>query len=197
VEHDGEADGAQEPERVFPEPLGGVADGAENPVLQVFPAVGEIMENVADRVVEEGVDGEVAPGRVGGGGAEGDGDGVAAVEILSVASERGDLGLDGAVQDADDAEVGADGHVAREQGLDTLRRRAGGHVNVLRIQPQQRVADAPAHPVGFKSVLLETLDDPAGTGDHGVLFVPLHHGMLPPCCFAFQQRKRAEARTTN
>ena len=108
---------------------------------------------VGDWVVEEAVDGEVAPLGVLLGVAKLDRCGPAPVDVIEILAEGGDfdetllLGAD----DGDDAEGGADGDRSflTEQLTHIGRPGVRGDVVVLRRQPQHLIPHATAGPEGF------------------------------------------------
>ena len=161
----GEADGAEQAQAILAEAAHGVAHGADDAGAEVAQAADEVDDAPLKRVVEEGVDGEVAALGVVLGGVVGDALGVAAVLVAAVGAEGGDVVGDGVLEDEHDAEALADAHALRgEEGRDLLGRGGGGDVDVLDGRAAQGIAHAPAGEVGGEAVAAEAADDGLGAG---------------------------------
>ena len=107
------------------------------------------MHLAARRILEECVDGEVAPGSVVLEGPEAHGAGPATVDVRVVGAERRHLEAAAVLEHEDDAELHAHRHGAAEETPNRLGRRAGGDVVVERLPPEQAIADAAAREEGF------------------------------------------------
>jgi hypothetical protein len=128
--------------------------------VQVGPAADEVGHLAGERVEEHAVDGEVAPLRVLLGGAEDHLVRPPRVAVIAVAAERRHLHLQRPPpQHLDDAERHPDGDRAGEQAPHVVGQRRRGDVVVLRLDPQQLVADAAAGEKGLVAGLLEGADD--------------------------------------
>ncbi len=163
-----EAHSPQHAELVLGEAQVGLADGADGLCGEVGAASDEVEHGgrevagcgVGQRVEQHAVDGEVpAPHILLGRGGEVDGIGPPSVAVRSVVAEGGDLGdaLAAVALRAheNDAEVRADGVGLREERLDDIRRRGGGHVDVLGREAEQQVAHGAAGEVGLMARLAE------------------------------------------
>jgi hypothetical protein len=163
----GEAHGAQEAEIIFGETFGGRADGAKEFGAQIAFAADPVVQLLRDGVEEKAVDGEIAAGGVGLGVAEGDLFRMAAVLVIGLGAEGGDLEFAAGIEDDEDAELAADGNGAREKGLDLGGESGGGDVVVLGIAAEEAVADAAADPVRGVAGRLEAADDAGGEVGQG------------------------------
>ena len=109
IEAGGEADGAEHAQVVLAEPLVGVADGADHAALQILASFDEVQNLAAVRVHHEAVDREIAAlnvlARI---ALEMDQRGTAAVGVVVVAAEGGDLHLGEDIAHQDHPEVGTD-----------------------------------------------------------------------------------------
>ena len=162
IESGGEADGAQQAQVVFAEAIGGVADGAEDFVIEVVPAADEVEEAVIDGVEEEAIDGEVAAFGVFLGGGELNFGGSSAIEIDAVVAEGGDFDDAWANADEDDAERLTDGLGVAEEGPNLRRQGVGGNVVILGFQAKQQVAHAAAGKIGYVARIAQGADDGKG-----------------------------------
>ena len=75
-----------------------------------------------------------------------------------------------------DAELRAHRDAMREKRRHLLGAGVGGHVNVLGIEAQQRVAHAPAHPPGDVALGAQALRHAARSANNGALFIPAQAG---------------------
>src|SRR5262249_8028437 len=66
-----------------------------------------------------------------------------------------------------DTKADADGDGAAEEGLHLARAGTGGDVVIVRLAPQNLVADAPAGPQGLEAGLPQAADDVGGEGAVG------------------------------
>jgi hypothetical protein len=143
-----EAHGPEHAQVVFAEPLVGVADGADHAGPQVLAAADVVDDRVPrkfrQRVLEEAVDGEVAPPRVVLGVGELDLAGPPAVFVAPLEAEGGDLDLVAHQPHQRHAERLADELAAAEEPRHDFRGRVGGDVVIGGLASEQPVADAPA-----------------------------------------------------
>ena len=185
----GETDSAQHAELVLFEAPVRLADGADDAVAEIVAAA-DVVENgggqaaglaLEDGVEHHAVDGEVAAEdiflrRRG----EADFGGVAAVEVGDVGAKCSNLGdnfagvagCGGIVEvlaDQNDAELGADGEGLREHGEDDVRMRAGGNVEIFRLDAEEHVAHAAAGEVRLVAGGTEPDDDVLGGELGGVI----------------------------
>ena len=164
-------DRAQHAHRVLAVALLGLPDHADDALAQVREAAAVVQDLLGGRVVEQGIDGEVAANRVLGLTAEDVVAQDAAVLVAHLvvvlagraAAEGRHLDRFLAAQHVHQAEAAADDPRAPEHRLDLLGRGAGGHVEVLRLEIHQQVAHGPAHHEGGVAGLLQPQDDLART----------------------------------
>ena len=144
IEAGGEADGAEHAQVVLAEPRVGVADGADHAALQILASFDEVQNLATVRVHHEAVDGEIAAlnvlARI---ALEMDQRGTAAVGVVVVAAERGDLHLGEDIAHQDYPEVGTDSAGAREQIHDAVGPCVGGDVEVFGFAPSSRSRTQP------------------------------------------------------
>ena len=163
----GEADGAEQPQRVLRKARFRIADAAQQAVPQVLPPAERVDETIRFAVGHR-VDRKVAPGEVlldrGG---ERYAVGPSAVRIAAVDAERRDfirLAVEqhghGAVADA-----GFDDREVPENGLRFRGARVGRNVPVVRRAAEQAVAHAAAYGIGaMPGVRQARQNRPAGVG---------------------------------
>ena len=145
---------------VFPEALLGRPDSPDQPTLEIGRSSRKVQPLLRDRVVEHGVDREVAP------------DGIllrilgvghlvrpAAIAVAALAAKRRHFRESVVATDLHHAEALAHATRPLEQLHDLLGPRVSRHVAVLDRTPEQLVAHAAAHPIGLVAVGLEPLDD--------------------------------------
>ncbi|MNZ54358.1 hypothetical protein D3C78_722570 [compost metagenome] len=172
VELGGEAHGAQHAHRVFLVALGRVADQADQAVADVVYAVGVIENALADRVVIQGIDGEVAALRVFFQGAvyvvaqnapAFVTRGLVAVFLFVVLRVIGAEGRDfddfAAKVDVHQLEAAANDPCVAKLGADLFRRGAGGDVEILGGDVEQHVAHAAADQISLVPGVLQAFDD--------------------------------------
>jgi hypothetical protein len=148
VETSGETNGAEGAEVVFFEPLVGIADGADDALVDVGQAV-DVVDDVIARAVggeggveEEGVDGEVSSLGVVLGVREGDVVGPTSIGVGPIGAEGGDFDCGAKFSDEDDAEGCADMSGAGEEGADLVGGSVGRDVVVGWGEGEDFVADA-------------------------------------------------------
>jgi hypothetical protein len=181
VEPRSELDRTQDPDGVLAEADHRVADRVDRALADVVDAPAPVEHLTAIEVVEEGVHREVAAERVFVGLAE---DVVApdeeVVEDLArlllrslhrgVAPKGGDLDdLAAPEEDVREAKTPPDDPAVPEEGADVLGARARRDVEVLRLSPEEEVADATAHQVGLVAAALEAANDLGGVGIDAVV----------------------------
>jgi len=156
---EGKAEGGGKPDRpqqaqvVLGKTPGRVADGADDPGLQIRPPVDEISDFPGIRIEEQRVDGEVAAEGVCAGVGERDGFGTAPVGVRRVGAIAGDFdGLAYVGHDGNDAERLADGEGLGKERLDLFGPGIGGDIPVLGFTAQQEVADATADQICFMTL---------------------------------------------
>lgn len=191
VELAGEADAAEDAERVFPEAGGRVADSADDAGGKVFPATVQVEKAVTERIFGEGVDGEVAAGEVFlDGGAEGD-VGPARAAAVGVAAERGDLAPEALDADAEGAEALADGGNGgaepADEGLDGIGVGVGGVVLVVGVDADETVTQGAADEPELVAAGVE------GAGE--VLVGDAHPLIEPPRRQGRKEARQGQART--
>ena len=156
VEPGGELDRPDHPDRVLAEPDLGVADRADDAAVEVGHAVDEVDDPTGVEIVEQPVDGEVAPARVLLDRAPlvvvGDQEVVALLGLVALAR----VGPEGARLDdlraeehVGELEPAADDPAVAEHPADLLRTSARRDVEVLGFAVEIQVADAAADQVGF------------------------------------------------
>ncbi len=123
-----------------------LADGADDFRAQIFFAADPVVDFFCERIVEKSVDGEIAARRVGLGVGEDDFFRTAAILIIRLGAEGGDLELMSALDDDHHAEFAPDGDGAFEKFLDLFRLRVRGDVKILRLASEQKIAHAAANP---------------------------------------------------
>ena len=147
-----EAHRAQHPDRVLAHPDLGIADGADEPRLEVGDSAGVVDHVKGARVVEQRVDREVAPKRVFLGRAESvvvaDQRVFGLGHVLGAAAEGGDLDIVLAEEDVDQAKAPPDKPRVAEQIAHLLRMRRSRDVEILGPPPDHQVAHAAADQVG-------------------------------------------------
>lgn len=144
VEFGGETDRAQQTKVILVEALIGIPDGAQEAVFQVGAATDMVDDFPGFRILEETVDGEVAPPGILFGGGKDDTLGAAPVPVLPVAAEGGDFVFDSPAGHDNHTEMGADHAGPGEEGGHLLGAGVGRDVVVLRCPPEQPVAHAAA-----------------------------------------------------
>ena len=162
----GETDRAQQAQVIFREAFVRRADGAEEPGAQILFAAHPVMHLLGDGIVEQRVDREVAADGVLARVTETHGAGASPVLVIFFRAESRDLKLVAALQHDDDTELFADGNSVRKERLDLIGRGVGGHVVIMRLAPEQRIAHAAAGPEGFKSGVAQAADDLSGGVTH-------------------------------
>ncbi len=143
-----EASGAEHPEPILGEALGRLADGADDPLLEVAEAAEGVDEGVGVEVEGDGVDGEVAAGQVLGDlGEVAYLVGAASVGVGALAPEGGHLVGVAVEEHGDGAVVDPGGDDPGEEALHLLGERVGAHVVVSDLLAPEQVTDgAPHHP---------------------------------------------------
>ena len=155
----------QQPHRVFAVTDLRIPDQSQPPLGQVAIPPHVITDVPADRIQEQGVDGEIAAQRILLDGTENVVPQNAAVERLVVVSrlraapERRDLYQGARFANMCETESPADEAAAWKNALDLLRGRIRGDVEVLGRLAEQQVADASADDVALETGLLEFPDD--------------------------------------
>ena len=155
----GEPHRAQQAQVVFGEPFRGRADGADDPRAQVGFAADPVVQLFAHGVVEQAVDGEVAAAGVGHGVAEHDAARAAAILVIGLGPESGDLEGLAVFDHHHNAELASDGQCAPEKAFDLLRQGGGDDVVIARRAAEQEVAHAAADPESGEAGLLQAADD--------------------------------------
>ena len=172
VQLGGETHRSQHAHRIFLVALARIADQAHQVVANVVDAIGIVEDAFADRVVVQGIDGEVAALRV---ILQGAVDvvpqdspafvarGLVAVLFVFVLRVIGAEGrhLDdfAAEVDVHQLEPPANDPRIAELGPDLFRRGAGGDVEILGRDVEQHVAHAATHQVGLVAGVLQAFDD--------------------------------------
>ena len=153
------AHGAQHPYRILAVAGGGIADHAQQPCRQIIHPAHRIDQRLGDRIVIEGVDGEIASVGVFFAGTKHVvvqhppmGVGLA---VGMGCPEGGDLDGLAPEHDVNDAKAPADDARPPEKRLHRLGGGVGGHVEVLRGTAQQQVAHAAPHDVGAVAGMLQ------------------------------------------
>lgn len=216
-----ELDGAHHADGILLEPEVRIADGPDDPAVQVVHAPDVVEDRVVAHVVEEAVDGEVPPEGVLFGAPEG----VVAADVqvgrllvalllferqavleVGLAAERGDLhDLVAAEVHVRQPEAPADEPAVPEELLDLRRPRRGGDVEVLRLAPQHEVADPSADQVGGVPRAVQAVEDLQGVGIDVLardrMLGPrddlwLHHPSMSKCESARPQPRRGEGTGT-
>ncbi len=162
----GEFDGAHHPHRVFPEADVGFADDADVLRLHVGEALDVVDHREVGNVVEEGVDGEVAPPRVLQRRAEGVVVGDEEVFRLFVRGAPFRLTPEGGhfhdhvlKDDVHETEAAADDPAVAEQAPDLGRMGVRGDVEVLRRAVGEQVADAAAAEIGAVAAAVQAVEN--------------------------------------
>ncbi len=150
-----EPDGAEDPEEILANAVPRRPDRPDHSGVNVLPSPEGIAPFVTDRVVGDGVDGEVPPGQVFvERGAEGN-DCVTAIG-LDVAAEGGHLvKMPAPVEHADRPVADAHRNGVRKEPEHHLRWRRGHEVHVALALAEERVAQRPAHRPGLVTGGLE------------------------------------------
>ncbi len=172
IELGGETHGPQHAHRVFLVTLGRVADQADQVVADVVYAIGVIEDALADRVVIQGIDGEVAALRVFFQGAvnvvtqdapalvAGRLVGVFLFIVLRVAGAEGRNFDDFSTEvDMHKLEAATDDSRIAKLGAHLLRRGAGGDVEILGRDIEQHVTYTTTHQISLVAGVLQTFDD--------------------------------------
>ena len=143
--------------------------------LEIFDAADVVDHGEVRDVVEEAVDGEVAPDGVLGGGAEGVVRSDQEVDVarrtridvlrLGTPAERGDLDdLPSVEEDVGEPEAPADDAAVPEEAADVLRAGVGPDVEVLRGPPRQEIADGAADEVRLEPGPVQAVENLQGVG---------------------------------
>src|SRR5579864_588446 len=172
AEAGGKAHGAEHAQLVFRESLMGLADGADDALLQVFASAHVVKDFARIGIKQQAVDGEVAAlhvhTRVFG---ELDFVRMAAVRVSTVTAEGGDLdGVVGALAfcvvaahgDKHHAELSAHGKSLRKDADDFLRRGGSGNVIVGGFAIEKQITDTAADEIGGVSVFAQSARDAGG-----------------------------------
>lgn len=147
----GKSHRAQQPQVIFGKACTRLANGTYHARGKVGPSSDEVEYCTVKRVLQQGVDGEVAPlGVLKWIGFKQDSIGMAAVAIALLAAECGHLHLDGFAAHDHDSEMGTNLQSVREEFEQPGRRRVGAEIDVLSFQAQEFVADAAANVVNYK-----------------------------------------------
>ncbi len=88
----------------------------------------------------------------------------AAIGVVAIAAEGGDLHAGAVAAHQHHAEMRAHAPGAREQLQQALGRRVGGHVEILGLGAQQQIAHTTAHQPSLVAGLAERGDDVASQG---------------------------------
>ena len=154
----------QQPQVVLGKPLRRRADRADDPGAQVRLAADPIVQLLPHRIVEQAIDGKVAPAGVGLRIAERNPFRVPAILVIRLGAEGGDLELLAAFDDDHYPELASDRDRALEEAFDLCRQGGGGDVVIPRLAAQQEIAHAAAHPEGREPGALQPADD----GERGI-----------------------------
>ena len=127
----GETHGPQETEGVFLEALPGNSDRAHDSGLEVGPSAHEVEDLAGGGILEEAVDGEVAPAGIDFCIGERHGLGVTPVAVGAIRAEGGDLEFVSGRAHEDDAEMSAYLIAAGKEAEDLLGPGRGGDVIVF------------------------------------------------------------------
>ena len=143
-----EADGAKQPQVVFPKSPLGIADRADDSCFQIGAATGEIEHLAGHGIEQQRVYREVAAQhvllRI---GLEMNTFRMAAIQIFEVASEGSNLNLGIPVAHQHDAEVSAHTIGAGKEPHKLIRLRGSRHIEVLRDAVQQQIPHASTHQI--------------------------------------------------
>jgi hypothetical protein len=150
---------------VFGKAVGGGADGAEDVVVDIAFAADEIVEGVGEGVEEEAIAGEIASAGIFFGSGKADGVGMAAIGVVAIGAEGGDLDLLAVTSDEHDAKGEADLLAVGEKTEDLVGRGGGGDVIIFRGAAHELVADTAAGEIGGVSGIAEGFED----GQCGIL----------------------------
>src|SRR5579871_1782386 len=172
AEAGGKAHGAKHAQLVFREPLMGLADSANDALLQVFASADVVQDFARIGIEQKAVDGEVAAlhvhARILG---ELDFVRMAAVRISAVTAEGCDLnGVIGGLasvgvakyRDKHHAELSAHGKRLRKDADDFMRRGGGGNVIVGGFAIKKQVAHAASDEIGGVSLFAQREGDARG-----------------------------------
>ncbi|MCY1431544.1 hypothetical protein D9M71_475160 [compost metagenome] len=172
VQLGGETHGPQHPYRVFLVALRRIADQADQVIADVVYAVGVVEDAFADRIVIQGIDGEVATLRVFFQGAidviAQDAPAFVARRLVAVflvfvlrviGAEGRDFDDFAAEVDVHQFEPAPDDSRVTEFGPYLLGCGAGGNVEIFRGNAQQHVAHATAHQVSLVTGALQAFND--------------------------------------
>ncbi len=135
------ANGAQEAEGVFLKASGRVADGTQDAVLQIGPAVDVVDDLAGDWILKKSVDGEVAALGVFFRSGKSDRLRASSVLVGAIGAEGGDFDHFAVAFHDDDPEVGAHRIGFREEGADFVRGGRGGEVVVFGLLIEELVTD--------------------------------------------------------
>ena len=158
AQHRGEAQRAQNAQRVLTKPRVRVADAADETVPEIIRSPEGVREPVL-RAPGHGVDGKVPAGQIlGQRRREAHRVRVTGVGVSAVYAEGGDLDGQAAQQHRHRAvlQPGLDDPLPGEHRLRLLRQRGGGHVVVLGFGAHEPVPDAAAHGAGRVPGLTQT-----------------------------------------
>ena len=168
VQSSRKANGTQHAQLVFGEAQPGIADGAEDLLMQIGLAADKVQHAVfqavalikRERVQQQAVDGEVTPqdilARI---GREAHSIGPPPIAVRSIVAKSGDLRRDTFAfhvgQHQHNAKVRAYGLGAREGLLNFFGGCGGGDVEILRVNAKQHIAHASAREVSRKAALTQ------------------------------------------
>jgi hypothetical protein len=175
----GESDRAHQPQGIFPKSFGGIADGAEHSVSKVFLSLVKIENRIVQGIVEERIDGEIAPGGVFLDRTETDGFRMPGVFVSAIASERRDFRLHIVLDNPDGAETGAYVDVVGKDTPDGVGMGIGGDIDVFRFDTEQPIAHASSHPENQVSPLRQKFRDVSGGSNAGGIGIPFHGEQSP------------------
>ena len=131
---------------VLGKPFFRLANGADDFRAQILFAADPVVDFFCERIVKQPVDGEITALRIGLGAGENDFLRAAAVPVIRLGAERGDLELLFAFDHNHHAEFAPDGDGAFEEFFDLLRLGVRGDVVILRFASEQKIAHAAADP---------------------------------------------------
>jgi hypothetical protein len=159
VERSRKADRPEHPQVIFSEALLRIADRPDEMPLDVAAALHMIDDPARLRIHEEAVHGEVAPADILLGCRKSDPGGAASVIIIRFGPEGRHFVMAIPHADDDNAEACAHGDRPGEEGLNLLRPGRGDDVEIRGRYSTDEIADAPSHPEGLMTGLLQAADN--------------------------------------
>ena len=172
-----ESDGSEHSEFVLGKTFGGIADGPEQPTIQIFTAPDKIKDLFLDWVQEESVHREIAPDGIPLGIGVDDALGMAAVQIGAVTPESRHLDFLSLLNDEDDTELSSDRNGSGEKSLDLLRSRVRGDIVIVGCQSEEPVPHASPGEKRLKSLGTQTLHNGSCGGFTHNVIVPVGCGL--------------------